>query len=52
MANHRQIISGCESESEHFFETVFVKDRAHIQVVRHDEAAKFHVLPKKISDHP
>ena len=37
VANHGEIVAGGKSEAQHFVETVFIQNRAHIEVVRHDE---------------
>jgi hypothetical protein len=43
MADHGQIISRFDCEPNCFFETVLIQDRAHIQVIGHDQTveAKF-----------
>src|SRR6266446_5604731 len=43
MADHRQIVSGADGEANRFFEPVLVQDRAHVEIVRHDQTieAKF-----------
>ena len=43
VADHRPIIPRADGKPDRFFETVFIQDRAHVEIVRHDQAlvAKF-----------
>ena len=52
MTNHGQIVSRGESQTNRFFEAVTGQDRAHIEIVSHDETAETQFFAQQLSDNP
>ena len=40
MTDHRQIVPGRERQLNRFVEIVFIQDRAHIEIVGHDQTVE------------
>ena len=52
MANHRQVVSRRNSQTNCFLEPVAGKNRAHVQIVGHDEIAELEFITQQICDDP
>ena len=50
MTNHSQIIPGADRSSNRFFEAVFIQDRSHVEVVRHDEPVEAELAAEQFGD--
>ena len=50
MADHGEIVSGADGAANGFFEAVLVQDRAHVQVVGHDEAIEAKLVAQEAGD--
>ena len=46
MANHEEVIADLNAEAHGFIKSVVVQNRAHVEVVRHDETFEAHVFPE------
>ena len=50
MADHRPIVPRADGKPDRFLEAVFIQDRAHVEVVRHDQALEAKFFAQQICD--
>ena len=50
MADHAQVVASRDGEPDRFVEAVLIQDRAHIEVIGHDQAIESHFLAKQLGD--